>query len=303
MQDKSAREALQTFAGGKGDVLLAYENEAITAQAKDLELDYVVPERDDPDREPDRGHDGGQAPRRPRPSSTGCATPEAQKIFASKGYRSVREELVDEQTYPTPAKLFKIDKFGGWEQGQRRVLRPGQGLGGQDRAGPGGLHCQVKPTIAAPATWPARRLPGTAVPRGPPRPRAAPLVVGGLTTAWLTLIVLLPLAAVVVRSFDDGFGAFWDAITNPQAVAAMELTLIVSLVVAAIDAVMGTLIAWVLVRDEFPGKSLVNALIDLPFALPTIVAGLTLLALYGPRGPTGINVAYTRSASGWRCCS
>jgi sulfate/thiosulfate transport system permease protein len=132
------------------------------------------------------------------------------------------------------------------------------------------------------------------------RPRAqglgTPLIVGGLSVAWLTLIVLIPLAAVVVRSFDDGFGAFWDAITNPQAVAAIKLTVGVSFIVAAIDAVMGTLIAWVLVRDEFPGKRIVNGLIDLPFALPTIVAGLVLLALYGPTGPVGINVAYTRVA-------
>jgi sulfate/thiosulfate transport system permease protein len=100
----------------------------------------------------------------------------------------------------------------------------------------------------------------------------------------------------VVRSFDDGLGAFWDDVTSAQAVAAMRLTLIVSLIVAAIDAVMGTLIAWVLVRDEFRGKRVVNALIDLPFALPTIVAGLVLLALYGPSGPVGINIAYTRAA-------
>jgi sulfate transport system permease protein len=99
-----------------------------------------------------------------------------------------------------------------------------------------------------------------------------------------------------VRSFDDGLGAFWDDVTAPQAVAAMKLTLVVSLIVAAVDAVMGTLIAWVLVRDEFPGKRAVNALIDLPFALPTIVAGLVLLALYGPKGPVGINIAYTRIA-------
>lgn len=123
-----------------------------------------------------------------------------------------------------------------------------------------------------------------------------PLIIGGLSVAWLTLIVLIPLAAVVVRSFDEGVGAFWDAITAPQAVAAIRLTVIVSLIVAAIDAVMGTLIAWVLVRDEFPGKRIVNGLIDLPFALPTIVAGLVLLALYGPNGPVGINVAYTRIA-------
>ena len=99
-----------------------------------------------------------------------------------------------------------------------------------------------------------------------------------------------------MRSLDGGAGAFWDAVSSPQAVAAIRFTVIVSLVVAAIDAVMGTLIAWVLVRDEFPGKWLVNGLIDLPFALPTIVAGLVLLALYGPSGPVGINVAYTRVA-------
>jgi sulfate/thiosulfate transport system permease protein len=99
-----------------------------------------------------------------------------------------------------------------------------------------------------------------------------------------------------VRSLDGGVGEFWDAITSPQAVAAIRLTLIASVIVAAIDAVMGVLIAWVLVRDDFRGKSVVNALIDLPFALPTIVAGLVLLALYGPSGPVGINVAYTRVA-------
>jgi sulfate/thiosulfate transport system permease protein len=122
------------------------------------------------------------------------------------------------------------------------------------------------------------------------------VVLGGYSVAWLTLIVLIPLSAVVVRSLDDGLAEFWDAITAPQAQAAIRLTLVISAIVALIDAVMGTLIAWVLVRDEFPGKRLVNAVIDLPFALPTIVAGLVLLALYGPSGPIGVNVAYTRVA-------
>jgi len=121
-------------------------------------------------------------------------------------------------------------------------------------------------------------------------------VLGGYSVAWLTLIVLIPLSAVVVRSLDDGLAEFWDAITAPQAQAAIRLTLVISAIVALIDAVMGTLIAWVLVRDEFPGKRFVNAVIDLPFALPTIVAGLVLLALYGPSGPIGINIAYTRVA-------
>ena len=75
----------------------------------------------------------------------------------------------------------------------------------------------------------------------------------------------------------------------------MRLTIEMSLIVTLINAVMGTLIAWVLVRDRFRGKGVVNSLIDLPFALPTIVAGLTLLALYGPRGPVGINIAFTKA--------
>jgi sulfate transport system permease protein len=84
-------------------------------------------------------------------------------------------------------------------------------------------------------------------------------------------------------------------VSDPAAVASLKLTFGASIGVALINAVMGTLIAWVLVRDSFPGKGFVNSLIDLPFALPTIVAGLTLLALYGPRGPMGINIAYTRA--------
>lgn len=110
------------------------------------------------------------------------------------------------------------------------------------------------------------------------------------------MIVLLPLAAVVASSTDRGLDGFWHAISSKQAVAALRLTLTMSMAVAAVNAVTGTLIAWVLVRDEFRGKRFVNALIDLPFALPTIVAGLTLLALYGPKGPVGIDVAFTRIA-------
>ena len=118
----------------------------------------------------------------------------------------------------------------------------------------------------------------------------------GLVTAYLSVIVLIPLAAVVYRSFAGGWDGFWPAVTNAQALAALRLSLAGSLVVAAVNAVMGTIIAWVLVRDEFPGKAAINALIDLPFALPTIVAGLTLIALYGARSPLGINIAYTKVA-------
>ncbi len=103
----------------------------------------------------------------------------------------------------------------------------------------------------------------------------------GIATLWLSLIVLLPLAAVVDRSFQDGLESFWSSVTTRQSVSALRFTLLISLLVAAINVVMGTLIAWVLVRDDFRGKRVMNAIIDLPFALPTIVAGITLLALYG----------------------
>jgi sulfate/thiosulfate transport system permease protein len=118
--------------------------------------------------------------------------------------------------------------------------------------------------------------------------------VGGVAVLYLSVIVLLPLAAVTAKAFEGGLSAFWDQVTAPEAVAALKLTLILSVVVTLVNVVMGVLIAWVLVRDEFRGKAFVNALIDLPFALPTIVAGLTLLSLYGNRSPFGINIAYTR---------
>ena len=112
--------------------------------------------------------------------------------------------------------------------------------------------------------------------------------------SYLSIVALIPLAAVVLKSLDSGTDSFWSAISTPQAVAALKLTLIASAVVVVINAIAGTLVAWVLVRDDFPGKGIVNSLIDLPFALPTIVAGLTLLAFYGPDSPVGVNVAFTR---------
>jgi sulfate transport system permease protein len=104
------------------------------------------------------------------------------------------------------------------------------------------------------------------------------------------------MAALTWASTQKGAGGFWDAVTSPEGIAALKLTLGMSLLVVALNAVLGTITAWVLVRDDFRGKAFVNAVIDLPFALPTIVAGLTLLALYGPRSPIGVDVAYSRTA-------
>jgi sulfate transport system permease protein len=118
----------------------------------------------------------------------------------------------------------------------------------------------------------------------------------GITSLWLSVIVLLPLAAVLTKSLDNGLGGLWDAITAPAARAALLITVVISAIVALINVVTGTLIAWVLVRDDFRGKRFVNALIDLPFALPTIVASIVLLSLYGPRSPIGLDLYATRPA-------
>jgi sulfate transport system permease protein len=137
----------------------------------------------------------------------------------------------------------------------------------------------------------------------PVAPRAAIRLPGlgtglgrGMVVLYLSLMVLLPLAAVVDSSLSNGVDSFWKAVTGEQSVAALKLTVICSLIVVAINAFFGTIIAWVLVRDDFPGKGAVNALIDLPFALPTIVAGLTLLTLYGSKSPIGLDVSATRVA-------
>jgi sulfate transport system permease protein len=112
-------------------------------------------------------------------------------------------------------------------------------------------------------------------------------------TAFLSVVVCLPIAALIWASTGAGF---WTAVSSSESVAALKLTLVVAAAAALVNAALGTITAWVLVRDEFRGKALVNAVIDLPFALPTIVAGLVLLALYGPQSPIGVNIAFTRTA-------
>jgi sulfate transport system permease protein len=137
---------------------------------------------------------------------------------------------------------------------------------------------------------------------GPTRRRAAGALdrgsaVGlGVAMLWFSLLVLIPLSAVVARTAAGGWGGFWRTITNEQTAAALRLTITQALLVTALDVVMGTLIAWVLVRDRFPGKRALEVVIDIPFALPTVVAGLVLLSLYGPNSPVGVDVANTRAA-------
>ncbi len=155
-------------------------------------------------------------------------------------------------------------------------------------------------------TRPPHRVPGRTSHRRPahggvsvwPRHSAS-----GVVTLWLSVIVLLPLAALTVPRSTRGVAGLWRAITAPAALAALWVTVLVSALVALANAVLGTLVAWVLVRDDFRGKRVVNALIDLPFALPTIVASIVLLSLYGPNSPIGVQLNATRWGSSWRCCS
>lgn len=116
----------------------------------------------------------------------------------------------------------------------------------------------------------------------------------GVATIWLSLLVMLPLAAVVIKGTGNGWTGFWDALSNPSTAAALRLTVSQAFLVTAVNVVLGTVVAWVLVRDEFPGKGLIDLVIDVPFALPTIVAGLVLLSLYGPDSPLNLQFANTR---------
>jgi sulfate/thiosulfate transport system permease protein len=122
----------------------------------------------------------------------------------------------------------------------------------------------------------------------------------GFTLTYLGLIVLIPLAGLVLKSATLGLAGFLDVVTGPRTLAALRLSFVTALIAAAINAVFGVIIAWVLIRYRFPGRRLLDAFVDLPFALPTAVAGIALTSLYAPNGwmgswlePLGIKVAYT----------
>src|ERR1700690_535928 len=122
----------------------------------------------------------------------------------------------------------------------------------------------------------------------------------GFTLAYLSLIVLIPLAALVLKTATLGWPEFWRIATDARTLAALRISFGLSLLAAAINAVFGLIVTWVLVRYDFPGRKVLDAFIDLPFALPTAVAGISLTAIYAPNGwvgkflaPLGIKIAYT----------
>ena len=122
----------------------------------------------------------------------------------------------------------------------------------------------------------------------------------GFTLAYFSLIILIPLVALAIRSAGLGFDGFWKAASDPRVLGALRVSFVTALIAAAVNVVFGTLIAWVLVRYRFPGRRIFDAIIDLPFALPTAVAGIALTALYTPNGlvgqfaaDLGFKIAYT----------
>ncbi|MBB1023912.1 MULTISPECIES: ABC transporter permease [unclassified Dietzia] len=152
-------------------------------------------------------------------------------------------------------------------------------------------------TVLTPTTTPAPPPPGSAPRR---RWRAARTtltrpagVALGVSVLWFSLLVLIPLALVVISAAEGGWETFRSTLTNVQTANAIRLTLFSALAATGVNMVVGTLIAWVLVRDRFPGKRVIELVIDIPFALPSLVAGLVLLSLYGPNSPMGLTIAGT----------
>lgn len=127
----------------------------------------------------------------------------------------------------------------------------------------------------------------------PGRGRGTTALRVGVATVWLSVIVLLPLAAIAWQAAGGGWHAFWLAVTSNAALESFQVTLTISAGVTVLNLIFGLVIAWVLVRDDFVGKRLVDAIIDLPFALPTIVASLVMLALYGNNSPVGLHLQHT----------
>jgi sulfate/thiosulfate transport system permease protein len=118
----------------------------------------------------------------------------------------------------------------------------------------------------------------------------------GIAMIWFSLLVLIPLSAIVARAAEGGWSNYLHVLQDDQTWSAVTLTVTQAAIVTVLNVVMGTVIAWVLVRDRFPGKALLDVIIDVPFALPTIVAGLVLLSLYGPKSPIGVHWAFTPNA-------
>ena len=293
----SGRDATTAFLGGTGDVIMAYENEAILAAQNGEGFEYVYPDTTL------LIENAGAILEDATPVAQDwlefVLSDEGQTQFALTGFRPIRDDVDYGGTVEGAADPSNPFPEVGHAAHGRRGLR---WLGRGDAR-----SSSTRRTAWSPRrSWPpatrssdrhrmtsvdiaTRSRPARSSRRSAPRStltRSAGLGLG-IAMLWFSLLVLIPLCAVVVTAAEGGWAAFWATVTNPQTAAAIRLTVLTALGVTVVNVVMGPIIAWVLVRDRFWGKSVLEVLIDIPFALPTIVAGLVLLSLYGQDSAAG----------------
>ena len=290
----SGRDATTAFNSGNGDVLISYENEAILARQNGEKFDYVVPE------DTLLIENSGAVLKDADPLATKwlefVLSEEGQTEFAKTGFRPLDDSIqVEVEGANDPSNPFPTPKLcsPSTRTSAAGTTRP--------RSSSTRRRASCRRSRRKSARNERARAPRSGGPALHRRSRCAgPRPAGGLglgiALTWFSLLVLIPLAAVVATAVGERWANFWTTLTNPQTLAAITLTVTQSLLVTALNVVMGTAIAWVLVRDRFWGKSVANVVIDIPFALPTIVAGLVLLALYGSQSPIGVDVANTEKA-------
>ena len=297
----AARGSTTTFVErGIGDVLLAWENEAFLAinELGPDEFEIVVPPTSIKAEPPVAVVDANVDEKGTREVAQAYLeylySDEAQNIIAKNYYRPAKPEVVDPdelERFPE-LKLVSIDDplFGGWAKVQPKHFDDG-GIFDQIYSPPSKRTCPS---------------PGATFPNAPSHVFKKPSVIPGFglalgfTLTYLCLIVLIPLAALVLKTSALGWEEFWRIATDPRTLAALRVSFGLSLAAAAVNAVFGFIVAWVLVRYKFPGRRVLDAIVDLPFALPTAVAGIALTALYAQNGwigqftePLGFKIAYT----------
>ena len=286
---------------GTGDVLLSYENEAILAKQSGEDFDYVVPDDtlliENPARVTEDAEDGAQDFLDFRVSAEG------QELYAELGFRPGRRrrrcrapevEGANDPAdpFPAPRAAVTIDgDFGGWAEAADKFFATARTASrwhhpeahrGRRHGRPGVTSCGYRRLLDAPA--PARRRQRRRA--GARSTLTAGSALGlGVAVIWFSLLVLIPLSAIVGDGRRGRLVRLLRHAHQPADHGCAPAHRRSSLIVTAINIVMGTLIAWVLVRDRFWGKAMLDVIIDIPFALPTIVAGLVLLALYGHEQP------------------
>ena len=297
--DSGARGSTTTFAQRAiGDVLISWENEAflILQEFGADKFEIVVPPFSILAEPPVALVDAIVDKRGTRKVAQAYLdflySPAAQKIIARNFYRPSKPDAADPADlarFPK-IKLVTIDQvFGGWGKAQAEHFADGgqfdqiyQAVGQAGGAMSDAALSGWLPRVRKPSAMPGFGL------------------TLGFTVSYLSLIVLIPLAALVARAGTLGLDGIWRVATTPRVLAALEVSFFISAAAALVNAVFGVIVAWVLVRYEFPGKRLLDAAVDLPFALPTAVAGIALAALYATNGwigslfaPWGIKIAFT----------